>query len=147
MSSDATTGGSSGSDNGRIIPETSEVLEKSVVNALIETIAYSFDLLSRNQQILSEAVNQPKPVDSFFGRLRSGSTEFRQLLDAVNRIRYRSDRSWIFGWASARLSLSAPGDPQYLHIVRYNDQRGTLQHSNEEVRLLFCDTRMLDYAF
>jgi hypothetical protein len=143
MSSDATTVESSGGGNEKIIVETSELIE-SVVNALIETIAYSIDLRSRNKRISSEAVNQPKSVDSF---LEDFAVEAQNFANSLTQ-------SVAFATGAIALGSLRPGFvadflAPFLGVLSITSSFGTITNvsrykiRNEEARLLFFDTKML----
>jgi hypothetical protein len=142
ISPDAMTGESAGSDNDRIILETSEILE-SVVNALIETIVESIDLRSRNQRISSEAAHQPKSVDTFLDDFAVEAQNFANTLT----------QSVAFATGAIALGSLSGQAADYisplLGVLNIFISFGTMTNvsrykiRNEEARLLFCDTKML----
>jgi hypothetical protein len=142
--SDVVAGVSAGSDNDKIILETRTALE-SVVTALTQTIAHSIELRSRNQRISSEAVNQPKPVDSFLDDFAVEAQNFTNSLTqsvafATGAIAFGSLQ--LEGQASDLLS-------PFLGVLSIVSSFGTITNvsrykiRNEEARLLFYDKKML----
>jgi hypothetical protein len=142
LASEVATGVYSGSDNDKIILETSTVLE-SVVTALTQTIVHSIDLRSRNQRISSEAVNQPKPVDSFLDDFAVEAQNFANSLTqstafATGAIAFGSLDGQAFDYVSPILGVLSIGIAfgTMTNVSRYKIR-------NEEARLLFCDKKML----
>jgi hypothetical protein len=142
MPSDVATVASAGIDNDRIILETGTVLE-SVVTALTQTIVHSIDLRSRNQRISSEAVNQPKPVDSFLDDFAVEAQNFANSLTqstafATGAIAFSALDGQAFDYVSPILGVLSIGIAfgTMTNVSRYKIR-------NEEARLLFCDKKML----
>jgi hypothetical protein len=129
-------------DNDKTILETSTVLE-SVVTALTQTIVHSIDLRSRNQRISSEAVNQPKPVDSFLDDFAVEAQNFANSLTqstafATGSIAFGALDGQAFDYVSPIFGVLSIGIAfgTMTNVSRYKIR-------NEEARLLFCDKKML----
>jgi hypothetical protein len=142
MASDVAAVVSAGIDNDKTILETSAVLE-SVVTTLTQTIFHSIDLRSRNQRISSEAVNQPKPVDSFLDDFAVEAQNFANSLTqstafATGAIAFGALDGQAFDYVSPILGVLSIGIAfgTMTNVSRYKIR-------NEEARLLFRDKKML----